>query len=356
MPIDLPTFTLSGEYPRLSPSGTARTGRLVFTPVPEVLAADEGILLGSEVATLDDDGAFSIQLAAAEAAGPFLWQVDQQIVGVRQRPFLMEPGVEGSALSLSSVVVAPPPPAGYVVVPGPRGPAGEAGQDGDPGETGPTGEQGPPGERGETGLPGATGPKGDPGATGSQGATGATGATGTPGAAGRDAAWPPQRQNYAAWSINPDACSTALTLPTNRLFLAGLQLDSTLNATALDWFVSVAATGATGGQCWTGLYSQAGVLLASAAAATPMVTVGVQSMPLSLSLPSGMYWAALLFNGTTGPQIPRGAQATGGPALTNIGLGAIAYRAAFQDGHTVLPSPLVPANHQPYVPLFVAIK
>lgn len=173
LPDGVPTFTLVGKYPPLSPDGAERSGSLRFTPVPAVLVSSEtdAILLGTENATLGGSGQFEIELVAA-ADEPFLWRVDEAITGQPPRSFTIEPGAPGSTVPLSSVVVAEALPEDYVVVLGPQGPAGEpgpAGEDGQPGPAGEPGETGPAGAAGADGLDGAPGTAGQGGAPGSDG-------------------------------------------------------------------------------------------------------------------------------------------------------------------------------------------
>lgn len=214
LPESVPTFTLVGEYAPLSEGGPERQGRLTFTPVPPVLVSTDtdAILLGTENATLDASGGFSIELVA-EADGPFLWRVDEA-VGVAPRAFMIEPGAPGSTVELSSVAVAEPLDEDYVVVTGPRGSAGPAGPSG---ATGPQGVTGSTGATGAAGATGATGPAGTAGVTGATGPTGATGATGPAGAAGQDAPlWrratlPDQSTADAVYSGTAPTISTAQT-------------------------------------------------------------------------------------------------------------------------------------------------
>ncbi|MDT0306114.1 hypothetical protein RM780_03945 [Streptomyces sp. DSM 44917] len=385
MPLPPGATTITITDVRTAPDGTPLTGTLTITPetaTQTITAADDGqTIQGPVTATWTAgvltaaDGTPGLTLLAADSAGTtpqdWTYRVVEQPTGALPRTYsVLLTSDLGPTVSLAELAPVDPELGDYVTVPGPPGPAGPTGATGPQGPTGATGPAGPQGEtgpqgpqgiQGETGPQGATGSQGDPGPQGEQGPqgpTGATGDTGATGPAGADAAWAPARQGYTAWTLNPDSCSTTLALQPGRLYLSGLYLPAALTPAALDWYVSVAATSPTAGQCWIGLYSAAGARLAQAAAETDMGSAGAKTLPLSAGeLPAGLYWAAILFNGTTGPQIPRGAAATGGPALTNMNLPATAYRAAYNgDANTALPATLTPGSNTPYVPLFAAIR
>ncbi|MDT0306855.1 hypothetical protein RM780_07745 [Streptomyces sp. DSM 44917] len=322
---------------RTHPDGTPVRGAITLVPethTQTVTAADDGQTVQGPVTGRWIDGVLTsaagtpgLTLLCADSPGitPTGWtyRVHDQADDAPGRTYsLLLTSDLGPSVALAELAPVDPALGDYITVPGPEGP---------------------------------TGPTGATGATGPQGETGATGATGP---AGADAAWAPARQGYTAWSINPDSCSTTLALQSGRLYLSGLYLPAALTPAALDWYVSVAATSPTAGQCWIGLYSAAGTRLAQAAAETDMSSAGAKTLPLSVgALASGLYWAAVLFNGGTGPQIPRGTGTSGGPALTNIGLTPETYRAAYNgDANAALPAPITPGSNSAYVPLFAAIR
>ncbi|NGO68521.1 hypothetical protein [Streptomyces boncukensis] len=167
----------------------------------------------------------------------------------------------------------------------------------------------------------------------------------------------PSRQGYQAWSTNPDSCSTVLTLSAGRLYLEALAVDEDFHPTAIDYYVSSTASSPTADQCLVGLYGPSGTLLASET--TLFDSTGVVSLDLSAvgELAEGLYRVAFLFNGSTGPQIPRASQSAGGPGLTNIGLSVGDYRAAYNgSSNTSLPDPIDFTANTAYIPLFCAIR
>lgn len=127
---NVPTFTLVGEFPPLSPDGAERQGSFTFTPVPPVIADASGVYLGVENATLNASGGFSKTLAGCDAFGtPFVWRMDGDITGLP--PFSVNLTIPGSAgtVHLGTVMEAGVTtlPANYTVVIGPRGATGPSG-------------------------------------------------------------------------------------------------------------------------------------------------------------------------------------------------------------------------------------
>ena len=168
--------------------------------------------------------------------------------------------------------------------------------------------------------------------------------------------WSPYRQGYRSMTTPTDACSTTLTLATGRLYLAKLVVDHRFAPAALDYYVSVAATTPTAGQCFAVLFDAAGAVVASKDAVTDFGSAGVKSLTLAGELSDQDYRFGLLFNGTTGPQIPRSTAATGGPTFFNANLAAAEYRGSYVDGQTSVPSPVAYASATAYIPLWAAIR
>lgn len=169
--------------------------------------------------------------------------------------------------------------------------------------------------------------------------------------------WTPARQGYQAWTTPPDACSGTIALASGRLYLSALDIDDEFAGAAVDYYVSVVATTPTADQCLVGLYDADGVLVASADAVTAFGEVGTHSLSLTgITITPQSYRFAILFNGSTGPQIPRSATGAGGPGFTNLGLSAGGYRAAYQDSKTALPDPISYSANSAYVPLLAAIR
>ncbi|RKN61864.1 hypothetical protein D7231_31830 [Streptomyces klenkii] len=166
----------------------------------------------------------------------------------------------------------------------------------------------------------------------------------------------PARQGYQTWTTAPDTCSTTLTLAAGRLYLSRLPVDEPFAATALDYYVSVAATSPTSGQCFVALFDADGEVVASKDAVADFGSTGVQTLTLAGTLTRQHYRFGILFNGSTGPQIPRSAGAAGGPAFANINLSAGDYRASYVEPHTSLPNPVSYGTGTAYIPLFAAVR
>lgn len=164
--------TVTGTYKTLD--GQPRQGYLEFTPNTTVLKRGTAIVpVGTEIAYLDENGSFSIDLAVTDDVNwlpnGWVWTVEEKIENGAVWYLALPTDVVPLDITYTYVPNTPPP---TVVMPGPAG---------TPGPAGPAGPAGPPGADGATG---ATGPKGDTGATGPQGPQGIQGPQGPAGADG----------------------------------------------------------------------------------------------------------------------------------------------------------------------------
>lgn len=136
----------------------------------------------------------------------------------------------------------------------------------------------------------------------------------------------PADHGWAAWAYDPaipvnNTVMTAGTVSLSGNFLRAPRLISTL------WCgVNTVGSGLTAGQNFVGLYGADGTLLGSASADTAFTGAGTRSVTLAtpVACPAGMYWVALLANGTTPPALIR----SGGVAIWNGNLSAAASRFA----------------------------
>jgi hypothetical protein len=131
LPPGVGTFTLTADFPPLSPDGTERQGSFTFTPIPDILVADSGVYLGVENATLSASGTLSKVLVANDAlAEPFVWRVDIDVTGLP--PISQNISVPASAgtVALGTLLETEALPGNYYVVVGPQGPQGEPGSGG----------------------------------------------------------------------------------------------------------------------------------------------------------------------------------------------------------------------------------
>lgn len=298
-------------------------------------------------------------------------------------------------------------PAGATGATGAAGPAGAQGPTGATGAQGPAGPKGDTGDTGPTGPTGATGAEGPTGPTGPQPPLGAAGAgstialrsddpstsnarTPTPHKAshatggsdaltatdiggfpaaggtvsgplavtGRSLGQPaPADLGVRAWAYDPVGCVNSTVCTAGTLYLTALYLPVAVTATALYWHVAPAGSGATAGQNWVGLYSSAGVRQVAVGVDSDISTTGYKTASLgSLSLGAGMYWAAMLFNGTTPPGMPRTSGLSGAPTLINAGTtGANLRFATGGTGLSTLPSSITPSGFSAGISFWTAL-
>jgi hypothetical protein len=196
--------TVTGTY--LTLDGTPRQGYLEFTPTTTILKRGTAIIpLDTEVAVLDENGYFSIDLAVTDDSdwlpNGWVWTVEEKLG--RDTVWYLSVPADSAPLDITYTYLPNTPPP-TVVIPGPAGipgpvgpqgpsgPAGDTGPVGPKGDTGPVGPQGPVGNIGPAGVDGAIGPAGATGATGATGPQGIPGNTGPMGPEGPAGATGPQ--------------------------------------------------------------------------------------------------------------------------------------------------------------------
>jgi len=159
----------------------------------------------------------------------------------------------------------------------------------------------------------------------------------------------PGDSNLLEWNFDPaGASSTGVICVTNKVALARINIRTPTVVTNIVFNVNTAASSLTASQNFAGIYSSAGALLGTSAAASldsKVTSTGVITQPLTapVSLGPGFYWTALMFNGTTPPTV-----ATAPNSLTNAntGLTAAFYRWATNGtGTTALPASITPASN-----------
>lgn len=123
------TVTLRGRYVEPDLLGTSHSGILTFTPnVPMVIFPVENTLMaGTEIATLDGNGEFIIDLPCTDTPGqnPINWAytVTEKIVGVKPRTFQIVLNFTLEVMELSDLIPSAQAP-DYIPVIGPPGPSG----------------------------------------------------------------------------------------------------------------------------------------------------------------------------------------------------------------------------------------
>ncbi len=150
----------------------------------------------------------------------------------------------------------------------------------------------------------------------------------------------PQDQNLLAWTYDP-VLQTGTTSPAaGVVLLARVMVRQTTTITNVLVSVVTAGSGLTAGQNFVGLYDSTGTLLsASADQSTPWASTGLKVAALSAPqlVQPGVYYLAVLANGTTPPLIAR--STVQGSATVNAGAPAGAPRYATSGAaQTALPA------------------
>jgi len=128
------------------------------------------------------------------------------------------------------------------------------------------------------------------------------------------------------FSFDPvSAVSAQATQAAGVLTLAKIRLHAGGAVTNLVFQVATAGTVLTSGQCFVGVYDSTGALLGTSVdQSTAFASAGVKTValvtPTAALLPGADVYFALLWNGTTGPQL-RGFTTT---SIANIGIAAVA--------------------------------
>ena len=159
----------------------------------------------------------------------------------------------------------------------------------------------------------------------------------------------PASHNLTSWTYDPSGAVNAIQLTGGTVYLAKLWVPADVSVTKLYWWMAVAGSGATAGQNFGGLYSSAGVRLATADAdAKVAASAGLQTLTIpTTALTAGTFvWAALVFNATAVPTVTYAAGAAGATTALNVGLTAATYRyATAGTSQTALPSSITPASN-----------
>jgi hypothetical protein len=158
---------------------------------------------------------------------------------------------------------------------------------------------------------------------------------------------PAHANGYVSWTSDPISAPTSATAaPTGTLLMVALPISRAVTVSKGFIHLSAAASGATGGANWMGIYDSTGALKASADVSTAIATPGLITATFSSSFAAtpGMYWMALLFNASTPPQPFR----AGASLLTamNGNLTAATFRVCTNGtGQTTLPANITPTSN-----------
>ena len=200
---------------------------------------------------------------------------------------------------------------GFQGVAGAQGATGAQGAQGFQGTTGSQGNQGTQGNQGNQGLQGSQGATGASGSQGAQGSTGAQGVQGYQGATGVGQFWTPGAAGWQAWTFDPSTSGTTFGITKGAEYYMGFISPAAITLNSVSFVVTSAAVGPS--NCYVGLYSQAGVLMATSAdfSATLGTNTGLITVNISYAMTANtVYYLGLLIgNGTTtAPTVSAAAQ------------------------------------------------
>lgn len=169
----------------------------------------------------------------------------------------------------------------------------------------------------------------------------------------------PDDHGSIAWTYDPALSDGSSLVPTGTLNLMRVPIRAGVSTVSVTMCSTVAGVTLTAGQNLMGLYSSAGVLVAQTADQTASwLSTGTKTMAWTGATPlaPGMYWVAMLTNGTTAPQIQRGQ--TNAANAINYGLTAANSRfGTFGAGLTALPASFSPAAiTQAFIAFWAAVS
>lgn len=162
----------------------------------------------------------------------------------------------------------------------------------------------------------------------------------------------PSDYGFIAWTFDPVNASGAGELSSpGTLALASVVLRSSATVSNIVAFVDAAGASLTANECFMGIYDYESwdLLAQTPDQSSAWTSTGSKTMPLSapVVLAKGVYWIAMLANGTTAPQWARN------PNNTGTLLSGYFRGASSGTGLTALPSSLntIGITGQPYVML-----
>jgi hypothetical protein len=115
----------------------------------------------------------------------------------------------------------------------------------------------------------------------------------------------PEDYNWISWAFDPLLAYTSAAPVAGTQYFSAIPIRRHSLITNIIMDVQTAGAGLTAGQCVAGLFDKTGKLLsATADQATNWQSTGLKTMALSSPQPvmPGIYYAAHLWNGTTGPK------------------------------------------------------
>jgi parallel beta-helix repeat protein len=119
---------------------------------------------------------------------------------------------------------------------------------------------------------------------------------------------PRSANGLIAWTCDPYSMPGSASTPTlGTLLMNAVFVDRTATASNISFFIGTAAVTPTSGQNFAMVIDSNGTVKGSVEITTAIGGTGLKTVTLSstFTVTPGMYWLALLFNGTTGPQLLR---------------------------------------------------
>lgn len=160
----------------------------------------------------------------------------------------------------------------------------------------------------------------------------------------------PSDVGWLAWNYDPALIVNSSTLPSlGGIVLIGVNVRSPVSCTNVITVVSTAGGTLTASENFAGLYNSAGTLIGTSADQTTAwgsAGAGLKTMALAggpFTLPAGMYWVALVANGTTSPAFGRNVNNVAG-LVNGANSAATSRYGGILSGQTSLPGSITPSS------------
>lgn len=169
---------------------------------------------------------------------------------------------------------------------------------------------------------------------------------------GLDLSWGPTDQGFLGWTLDPAGeIGGATILTSGTVYIGAISVRRSITVTNLWCAVSVIGATLTANQSFMGLYNSSGTRLAvTADMSTDFTTTGVKSKALTVAqaVGPGIYYVAVVSNGTTPPTLARGVTNVTALAALHNQANLTAAAARFASNATVqtsLPASLTMASN-----------
>jgi len=152
----------------------------------------------------------------------------------------------------------------------------------------------------------------------------------------------PNDFGWKTWTCDPLVCNTTNLLATGSIYLMAVFVRSAMTISNVIYNVTTVGATLTSAENFIGLYNSSGTRVAlTADQTTNFQTSGIHTAAFTSSYAAtpGMYYIAIVSNGTTPPTL-RASAGLSSTLLANAGLSAASYRSAINGTGTTLPSSL----------------